>query len=128
MPHWLGCRSSQLLDGVERGRLNDFTPTVTDLAPPHKGRHIITGLRLVDQTDANSLLGYERCIIRRAPKVWRKLPQDILRDGQTDGWQKVTKECQRFLTNKRGRNQRIEVTITKESDKTNKTNEAKRSK
>ena len=87
----------KLLDGDGRGKLNDFTPTVVELAPARKGRHTITGLQLVDQTDADSLLGYERCIVGRAPKVWKKLPQDVLRDGKENGWQNITKECQRFL-------------------------------
>ena len=47
----------KLLDGDGRGKLNDFTPIVTNLAPTQKGRHTIIGLQLVDQTDANSLLG-----------------------------------------------------------------------
>ena len=61
---------SKLLDGDGRGKLNDFTPTITDLAPTRQGRHTVTGLQLVDQTDVNSLLGYKKCIIGRAgPEV-----------------------------------------------------------
>ena len=48
---------------------HDFTRTVVDLDPAHKDRHTATGLQLTDQTNANSLLGYERCIVGKAPKV-----------------------------------------------------------
>ena len=37
----------------------------------------------------------------QASKIWSKLPQDILRSGQDNGWQSITKDCQRFLTGKK---------------------------
>ena len=105
----------KLLDGDGRGKLNDFTPTVVELAPARKGRHTVTGLQLVDQTDANSLLGYKRCIVGRAPKVWKKLPQDVLRDGKENGLQNITKECQRFLTGKKSKSQKNRTKQTKQT-------------
>jgi hypothetical protein len=64
----------KLLDGDGRGKLNDFKPTIIDVAPARKGRHTTTGLQLEDKTNTKSLIGYERCIVGRATRVWRKLP------------------------------------------------------
>ena len=72
-------------------------------------------MQLVDQTDANSLLGYERCIVGRAPKIWKRLPQDVLRDGKDNGWQNITKECQRFLTGKKSKSQKNQTKQTKQT-------------
>ena len=64
----------KLLDGDGRGKLNDFKPTIIDVAPARKGRHTTTGLQLEDKTNTKSLIGYERRIVGRATRVWRKLP------------------------------------------------------
>ena len=91
----------KLLDGDGRGKLHDFKPSIIDVAPARKGRHTTTGLQLEDKTNTKSLIGYERCIVGRATRVWRKLPQELLEDGQKRGWQNITKICQRFLTGKK---------------------------
>ena len=44
---------------------------------------------------------YSRSIGGRAVDVWAKIPNDILTVGESDGWQKITKQCQRFLTGKK---------------------------
>ena len=59
----------KFLDGGGRGHLNNFTPTITEVDPAHKGRHTVTGLQLVDKTNRKSLLCYERSIAGKAPKV-----------------------------------------------------------
>ena len=33
--------------------------------------------------------------------AWKKIPDDLLHDQKGDGWQKNTKNCQRFLTGKK---------------------------
>ena len=33
-------------------------------------------------------------------KVWQKIPQEMLQIKEGDGWQTITKRCQRFLTGK----------------------------
>ena len=90
----------KLLDGDGRGQLHDFAPTVVNLQPAHQGRHTQTGLQLVEMSNSKSLSTFNRSILGRAPKVWSKLPQHLITQGLENGWQTVTKKCQRFLTGK----------------------------
>ena len=90
----------KILDGDVRGGLNDFTPDVVDLEPARVGRYSKTGLHLVSKTTSRSLNSYERSILGRAPKVWGKLPQHLLQIGLEEGWQSITKRCQRLVVGK----------------------------
>ena len=81
----------KMLDGDGRGKLDDFKPTVETLDPMRKGRHTTTGLQLKNQTDANSLLGFERSIAGRAHGVWKKVPQSLLTSKGEGKWQSITK-------------------------------------
>ena len=90
----------KLLDGCGRGQLNDYTPTVVDVIPEKVNRNTTTGLQIIDQTNSRSLIAFERGIVGRSSKVWKKIPQHILRSGNEAGWQTITKACQRFLTGK----------------------------
>ena len=68
------------------------------LAPVHMNRHTVSGLQLKVHTNSKSLLAYERSIVGHAPNVWERLPQELISKGSAEGWQSITKECQRFLT------------------------------
>ena len=91
----------KLLDGDGRGKLDEHKPKTETLNPTRRGRHTITGLQLENQTNAKSLLCFERSIAGRAHKVWRKLPQELLMSKGEGKWQSITKNCQRALTGKK---------------------------
>jgi len=101
----------KLLDGDGRGELDKFKPTIEEPNPARQGRHTVTGLQIKDQTNTKSLLGFERSIARRAHRVWRKLPQELLLSKKEDKWQSITKECQRALTGKRSKQKHQNRTI-----------------
>ena len=42
-------------------------------------------------------------------KVWQEIPQEMLQDKEGDGWQTITKRCQRFLTGKPQQEENIKV-------------------
>ena len=104
----------KLLDGDGRGKLSSYTPEVAEMDPKKKCRHTTTGLQIVDKTNSKSLLAYERSIVGRAPAVWKKLPQDVLRSGKENNWQSITKECQRFLTGKEPKKKKNTTKTTKQ--------------
>ena len=90
----------KLLDGDGRGLLNEFVPTLQE--HPHRSNKIPIGtlllkekIRFVDTSNQ-----YNRSIEGQVQAVWNKLPQELLKVGKADGWQTVTKQCQRFLTGK----------------------------
>ena len=104
----------KLLDGKGRGQLNNFKPEVIEVDPKKICRNTLTGLQIVDKTNSKSLLSYERSIVGRAPAVWKKLPQDVLRSGKENNWQSITKECQRFLTGKEAKKKKNTTKATKQ--------------
>ena len=103
-----------MLDGDGRGKLDDFKPTIETLDPIRKGRHTTTGLQLKDQTNANSLLCFERSIAGRAHEVWKKVPQSLLTSKGEGKWQSITKKCQRALTGKKLKQEKSEQKQSKQ--------------
>ena len=104
----------KVLDGDGRGKLDDFKPTIETLDPIRKGRHTTTGLQLKDQTNADSLLCFERSIAGRAHEVWKKLPQGLLTSKGEGKWQSITKNCQRALTGKKLKQEKSEQKQSKQ--------------
>ena len=53
-------------------------------------------------------------------KVWKRLPQDVLKDGKENGWQNITKECQRFRIGKKSKSQKNQTEQTTQNDQSDK--------
>lgn len=92
----------KLLDGGGRGALNEFVPELQTQNNTRAGGgsdHKIVIKEAIQYEDTSNQ--YSRSIGGRAADVWAKIPNDILKVGESDGWQKITKQCQRFLTGKK---------------------------
>ena len=73
--------------------LNDFTPILAEKK---------TGLQIEPNFDVRGTTKhYDRSIEGQFTKVWSKLPNELINAGRVGKWQKLTKNCQRFLTGKK---------------------------
>ena len=64
--------------------------------PAFASRHDSKTIFIKDRFDSRDTnKQFDGSVEGKASKVWSKLPQDILKDGQVDGWQSITKDCQR---------------------------------
>jgi hypothetical protein len=89
----------KLLDGAGRGLLQDFIPTLEmPVASKTKQLKKVRVKPRLDSRDTSKQ--YDRSIEGHFPKVWSTLPPDLLQNSETDNWQSLTKNCQRFLTGK----------------------------
>jgi hypothetical protein len=91
----------KMLDGQVRGGLNDFIPEFDSGQQGRRGRSASaqTGPTLKDMTGPSSLKQYDRSFCGIIPKIFSKLPEEIVQEGMTDGWRKVMKRGQRLLSN-----------------------------
>jgi hypothetical protein len=90
----------KLLDGAGRGDLQFHAPLLEHREAPHHGRltrNTSVGLRIKDTVTAKSLECYKRGAIGALPKIWDKIPQELLMQGEARGWQKITKKCKGYL-------------------------------
>ena len=92
----------KLLDGDGRGELNAYVPVLSEHSTTFNSRHDSSSIQIKPRVDLRETTKqFDRSVEGQASKVWSKLPQDILRSGQDNGWQSITKDCQRFLTGKK---------------------------
>jgi hypothetical protein len=101
----------KLLDGDGRGGLNEFVPELhtTKTRSNKSGGHGLQIKRRFDSRDTTK--AYDKNIEGQTTTVWSKVPQEILKVGETNGWQKITKQCQRFLSEKPLRASHIENNV-----------------
>jgi len=101
----------KLLDGDGRGGLNEFVPELhtTKTRNNKSDDHDLQIKRRLDFRETTK--AYDRSIEGQAATVWSKVPQEILKVGEANGWQKITKQCQRFLTGKPLRASHIERNV-----------------
>ena len=59
-----------------------------------------TGLQLKSKARTNSLDQYKRSYLGSIHKIWSKLPQTLISEGQVSGWCKIEKRTKQFLTGK----------------------------
>jgi hypothetical protein len=99
------------LDGDGRGGLNEFVPELhtTKTRSNKSGGHGLQIKRRLDSRDTTK--AYDKSIEGQTATVWSKVPQEILKVGEANGWQKITKQCQRFLTGKPLRASHIEKNV-----------------
>ena len=58
------------------------------------------GLRLKSNSKANSLDQFRLSYLGPIHSIWSKLPQTLITEGQTIGWNKIKKRAKMFLTGK----------------------------
>ena len=79
-----------------------YVPVLSEHSPIFNSRHGSSSIQIKTRVDLRETTKqFDISVEGQASKVWSKLPQDILRSGQVNGWQSVTKDCQRFLTGKK---------------------------
>ena len=94
----------KLLDGDGRGALNEFTPELYTHKHTRNNSRFDQGSRILIKEAIrfeSATDHYNRSIGGRAAEVWSKIPSDLIEVGKSDGWQNITKQCQRFLTGKK---------------------------
>jgi hypothetical protein len=91
----------KMLDGEVRGDLKEFIPEFASAQHDRRGslRSAVqnTSLALKDLTRSTSLLYYERSFCGIAPKVFKKIPEELIQKGKEGGWRKIMKQGQRIL-------------------------------
>lgn len=91
----------KMLDGEVRGDLKDFIPEFASVQHDRRGnlRSAVknTSLALKELTRSTSLLYYERSFCGIAPKVFKKISEELIQKGKEGGWRKIMKQGQRIL-------------------------------
>ena len=64
-------------------------------------RNSLEGVQVVSKVRACSLDVYRRGFLGALPKIWSKLPVDLIRKGERYGWLKIKTACSDFLTGKK---------------------------
>ena len=106
----LGCRREaaamsialKLLDGRGRGELNNFTPKLTEPLRlcRKRTRQTLEGIQVARKVKSSSLDVYKRSFEGVLPKIWSKIPREIINKGECKGWLKIKSACTDFLTGK----------------------------
>ena len=91
----------KLLDGDARGVLKHHTPTLYEpLALSKKRtRQVLQGKQIKSVVTSKSLDIYRRGFHGILPKIWSKLPSDLIMDGYNRGWKKIIKRSKKYLFN-----------------------------
>ena len=89
----------KLLAGQCKGVLNNFAPSLFE---PSKSslrfsRHTLPGIQISPTANSKSLDIFNRGFMGQIPKIWSRIPQDIISRGQKTGWLKIKKTCAKFL-------------------------------
>ena len=63
-------------------------------------RHLAAGIQLACRAGATSLDAFKRGYLGSIHLIWRKLPQELVRQGMEHGWLKIKKSCSMHLTSK----------------------------
>ena len=92
----------KLLDGNGRGDLQSFVPTLIEPTKTCKRitRHTLSGTQLASNVIAMSLDVYKRSFQGVLPKIWERIPSNIIARGKLKGWLKIKTACTNFLTGK----------------------------
>lgn len=95
----------KLMDGKARGPLKDFIPVLYRaavhefIASRTRGKLAAAGLQVAAPrpATAGSLDSYKYGFWGALPRIWAKLPQDLVMLGAKSGWLKIKSRCTRFL-------------------------------
>ena len=107
----------KMLDGKVQGELKQFTPVLSEplRLTKKRTRNSLEGIQVVSKVRASSLDVYKRCFLGALPKIWSKIPIDIIRKGERYGWLKIKATCTDFLTGKKKSDKHKKQKISKPS-------------
>ena len=91
----------KLLDGDARGVLKHHIPTLYEpmALSKKRTRQVLQGKQIKSVVNAKSLYISRRGFYGILPKVWSKLPSDLIMDGYNRGWKKIIKRSKKYLFN-----------------------------
>ena len=86
----------KLLDGKTRGELKNFVPKL--IKPlrlcKKRTRQVLEGTQVAPMIRSNSLDVYKRGFVCALPKIWSRIPIEIIDGGASNGWLKIkTASC-----------------------------------
>jgi len=96
----------KLLDGKARGELKNFIPIVTEPLRlcKKRTRQSLEGTQILPTVRAKSLDVYKKSFRGVLPRIWARIPQEIISKGANKGtkrcWLKIKTKCVDFLIGK----------------------------
>ena len=77
-----------------------FVPEFVDQSKLHKHntKDSSKGLQLVDRSNHRSRISYDRSYLGSIHKIWKRLPNDLVKEGSKQGWLKIKKSCTMSIT------------------------------
>ena len=96
------------MGGKPRGELKIFVPKVVEplKLTRKRTRQTLEGSHIKTCVNSKSLDTSRRGFHGALPKVWKKIPQDIISKGSSEGWMTITNACKDFLTGKSNKKHR----------------------
>ena len=92
-----------MLDGSCHVELQDHAPEVHEplrLTKKRTRHSVAAGIQIKDMTKTNSLDSHKRSYLGQVHKIWAKLPQTLLREGQDTSWKRIKARAKKFLMGK----------------------------
>jgi len=92
----------KLLDGKTRGELKNFVPKLIEPLRlcKKRTRQTLEGTQIASKVRSNSLDVYKRGFVCALPRIWSRIPIEIIDRGAARGWLKIKTACCDFLTGK----------------------------
>ena len=91
-----------MLNGDARGGLKAFTPVLIEPERlcKKRTRQSLEGIQVASKVHTKSLDVYKRSFQGILPKIWSKIPSEIINRGEKRGWLKIKSACTNFLIGK----------------------------
>ena len=92
----------KLLDGNARGELKNYIPRLIEPLRlcKKRTRQSLEGIQIASKVRTKCLDVYRRGFQGVLPKIWSRIPTDIIAKGESKGWRKIKSACTDFLTGK----------------------------
>ena len=92
----------KLLDGNARGELKKFIPRLIEPMRlcKKRTRQSLEGIQIESKVRTKSLDVYRRGFQGVLPKIWSRIPMDIIAKDESNGWRKIKSACANFLTDR----------------------------
>ena len=89
----------KLLDGKTRGELVHFVPKLIEPLRlcRKRTRQTLEGTQVASKLKSNSLDVYKRSFVCALPKIWSRIPSELIEQGANYGWCKIKTACTNLL-------------------------------